>query len=222
MTISTHQKAERRYLPRRLADRAINDLYKTFSTPHCHSCLERTDDAVLLLDSERRIMYATSQADKIMSRFGMPFTLVQKFTLPPSHKDAFRFAAFVNGKNTEPGPLILLLTGENDQDLLLLTCFRLPEPLTANLHAARYMVALRDPNHYPVRQWHFFTSQFSLTPAEARLCRALADGLTLNDYCTIWRVRISTARSQLRDVFAKTATHGQSDLMRLIYLFTRV
>jgi len=221
MTISTSKKAERRDLPRRMADRVANDLYKTFSTPHCHSCLERTADAVLLLDSEKRVMYVTSQADQIMKRFSISFTLKPKFTLPPSH-NAFRFANFASGKNTGPGPLILLLNGEKDQDMLLLTCFRLPETSTADLRAARYLITLRDPNHYPVQQWHFFTRQFSLTPAEDRLCRALANGLTLSDYCTNWHVTISTARSQLSSVLAKTATRGQSDLIRLIYLFLRV
>jgi DNA-binding CsgD family transcriptional regulator len=219
--ISTSKKTERHDLPRRIADRALHDLYKTFSTPYCHSCLERTAYAVLLLDSERGVMYVTSQADQIMSRSSISFTLIPKFTLPPSH-NAVRFANFVNGKNTEAGPLLLLLTGEKNQDMLLLTCFRLPEPAIPDLHAARFLVALRDPNHYPVRQWHFFSEQFNLTQAEARLCRAVADGLTLSDYCANWRVTISTARSQLGSVFAKTDTRRQSDLLRLIYLFTRV
>jgi len=134
---------------------------------------------------------------------------------------AARFAAFVNGEETEPGPLILLLSGEQDRDRLLLTCFRLPESSLPNMPVARYRVTLRDPNHYHARQWHFFTEQFNLTHAEARICRALSDGLTLNDYCAHWRVAISTARSQLSSVFAKTATRGQSDLLRLIYLFMR-
>lgn len=219
VTISTF-KAERRELPRRIADRAANDLYKTFSTAHCHSCLERADDAVLLLDNRRRVMYVTSQADQIIRRSSIPFMLQPKFSLPPSH-NAARFAAFVNGEETEPGPLILLLSGEQDRDRLLLTCFRLPESSLPNMPVARYRVTLRDPNHYHARQWHFFTEQFNLTHAEARICRALSDGLTLNDYCAHWRVAISTARSQLSSVFAKTATRGQSDLLRLIYLFMR-
>ena len=49
------------------------------------------------------------------------------------------------------------------------------------------MLILHDPSHYPSQ----------LTPVEARLCRTLADGLTLNDYCEKWKVAVSIARSQL-------------------------
>jgi DNA-binding CsgD family transcriptional regulator len=217
---STLQKTDRRDVSRRVADRVINDLYKTFSTPLCHICLERTANAVLLLDSERRVMYITSQADQILRQSNIRFTLMPRFALPSS-PNAARFSAFVNGKNAEPGPLILLQSGEKEQDMLLLTCFRLPEPAAANLHVARFLVVLRDSNYYPTRQWRFFTEQFNLTQAEARLCRALADGLTLNDYSSHWHVTLNTARSQLKSVCAKTSTHGQSDLLRLIYLISQ-
>ena len=60
-----------------------------------------------------------------------------------------------------------------------------------------------------------------LTPAEARLCRALADGLSLADYCEKYRVSAHTARDALKDVFDKTSTRRQVDLLRLIFLFTR-
>jgi DNA-binding CsgD family transcriptional regulator len=206
---------QRRDQPRRIADRVIDDLYKTFST-----CLERMADAVLLLDKERRVIYATSQVEQIMSRLNMPFALTPKFTLYEPAM-ASRFTAFVNGKNSEAGPLSLMLGGEKDHDFLLLTCYHLPAPPTPESHVVRYMVTVRYPNRYPVRQWHFFTEQFNLTSAEARLCRALADGLMLSDYCNTRRITISTARSQLSSVFAKTSTKRQTDLLRLIYLFMR-
>lgn len=151
----------------------------------------------------------------------MPFTLSPKFTLHhPRH--AARFAAFVNGKNHSTGPLSLLLEGENAKgDLLLLNCIQFPKSAEPDLQAARYMITLWYPNHFPSQQWLLFKKQFNLTPAEARLCRAFADGLTLNDYCEKWKVATSTARSQLHMVFEKTSTHRQCDLLRLIFLFSR-
>jgi len=214
-------QSERGDLPRRSADRAVDDLHKTFSTPQCHACLERMADGVLLLDNETRVIYATLEVDQVLKRHDLPLALSPKFTLHQPHH-ASRFAAFVNGRNREAGPLSFLLEGENGHDLLLLNCFQLPKPGEPDLKAARYMITLRDPNHYPSRQWQFFTKQFNLTPAEARLCRTFADGLTLNDYCEKWTVTISTARSQLHSVFEKTSTHRQCDLLRLIFLFSRI
>jgi DNA-binding CsgD family transcriptional regulator len=75
--------------------------------------------------------------------------------------------------------------------------------------------------NYPSGQWLLFIKQFNLTPTEERLCRAFADGLTLKDYCEKWNVATGTARTQLHILFGKTATHRQSDLLRLIFLFSR-
>ncbi len=220
MTCPYPPPPERRGHSRRSADRAVDHLHKTFSTPHCHVCLERMADGVLLLDSEARVIFATPQVDQIMKSHDLPFALSPRFALHhPPH--AARFCAFVNGRNHEAGPLSLLLEGENGRDLLLLNCFQLPIAAEPDSQAARYMITLRDPNHYPSRNWQLFIKQFNLTPAEARLCHMLADGLTLNDYCEKWTVTASTARSQLHSVFEKTATHRQCDLLRLIFLFSR-
>ncbi|MFA5922883.1 MAG: hypothetical protein WC856_16615 [Methylococcaceae bacterium] len=165
---------------------------------------------MLLLDSETRVIYATPQVVQLLKRCDLPFTLSPKFALyHPRH--AARFAAFVNGKNHSTGPLSLLLEGENAKgDLLLLNCIQFPK-------SARYMITLWYPNHFPSQQWLLFKNQFNLTSVEVRLCRAFADGLTLNDYCEKWKVATSTVRSQLHMVFDKTSTHRQCDLLRLIF-----
>ena len=113
MSITTPSfQSERRDQPRRSADRADDHLHKTFSTPQCHACLERMADGVLLLDSGTRVIYATPQVDQFLKRHDSPFALLPKFTLHHP-RDAASFAAFINGKNQEAGPLSLLLEGEN-------------------------------------------------------------------------------------------------------------
>lgn len=208
-------ETQRRDRPRRIADRVIDDQHKMLST-----CLAHMVDAVLLLDNDRLVKYASAQLDQFMNRSDMPFALMPKFALHDL-ANASRFAAFVNEKDTKAGPLCLLLGGKNVHDTLLLTCFRLPESSMPGLHTARHMITLRDPNRYSVEEWQLFAKQFTLTQAEARLCHTLANGLTVKDYCGKWRVMVSTARSQLSSVLAKTSTRRQSELLRLIYLFTR-
>jgi DNA-binding CsgD family transcriptional regulator len=57
---------------------------------------------------------------------------------------------------------------------------------------------------------------YGLTAAEARLAAALAAGQGLRDYATGSGIALCTARWQLQQVLAKTDTHRQSDLVRLI------
>lgn len=57
---------------------------------------------------------------------------------------------------------------------------------------------------------------FGLTPAELRLCIGLLAGLSPQQISDDSGVTIETIRSHLRAVFAKTNTHRQSDLVRLL------
>jgi len=57
---------------------------------------------------------------------------------------------------------------------------------------------------------------FDLTPAEARLAAALASGGALKDAASGQGIRVSTARSYLENIFRKTGTRQQSQLVALL------
>lgn len=59
-------------------------------------------------------------------------------------------------------------------------------------------------------------SLFGLSPAEARLARALCHGETLEEYAEEQSVKLPTVKTQLRAVFAKTQTDRQVALVNLI------
>lgn len=56
---------------------------------------------------------------------------------------------------------------------------------------------------------------FHLTPREAELATLLVNGLTLSQAAERMHLRTETVRSRLKDIFAKTGTHRQADLVRL-------
>lgn len=57
---------------------------------------------------------------------------------------------------------------------------------------------------------------FALTPAEAHLALALAEGRHLEEVANERGVTRETVRSQLKAAFAKTGTHNQVGLVRLM------
>ena len=57
---------------------------------------------------------------------------------------------------------------------------------------------------------------YGFTPAEAKLASALVSGQNLSDYEKSRGVRHNTAKTQLKQVLAKTDTHRQTDLIQLI------
>jgi DNA-binding CsgD family transcriptional regulator/PAS domain-containing protein len=63
---------------------------------------------------------------------------------------------------------------------------------------------------------------FGLSPVEARLAEHLYRGQTIAEAATALHIKVETARSYLKQVFAKTDTHRQADLIALFsqYCFT--
>jgi DNA-binding CsgD family transcriptional regulator len=57
---------------------------------------------------------------------------------------------------------------------------------------------------------------FDLTPAEAKVARALAVGATIRDVAIRHAVTPETIKSQLSSIMFKTGTHRQTDLVRLL------
>jgi DNA-binding CsgD family transcriptional regulator len=57
---------------------------------------------------------------------------------------------------------------------------------------------------------------FDLTPAEARLAQALARGDALEEVAVKLKIKMTTARTQLAAIFAKTQTRRQAGLVAIL------
>jgi DNA-binding CsgD family transcriptional regulator len=79
---------------------------------------------------------------------------------------------------------------------------------------APVLVFLNDPYVVDRTLATLFQGMFDLTPTEARLCSALARGLTLSDAATELGSTIGTVRSHLQRLFRKTGTNRQPELLR--------
>lgn len=81
---------------------------------------------------------------------------------------------------------------------------------------AAAMVLIGDPEKSPRPSEEELRERFDLTPAEARLARGLADGLSLEQAASHFDLRVGTVRTRLKSIFEKTGTHRQTDLIRLL------
>jgi DNA-binding CsgD family transcriptional regulator len=75
---------------------------------------------------------------------------------------------------------------------------------------------IADPETGHVSTTDVLEQLYSLTPAEAELVQLLAQGRSLDQVATARSVTINTVRSQLKQVFTKTDTKRQGELVRLV------
>ncbi len=75
---------------------------------------------------------------------------------------------------------------------------------------------IRDPDRRTEASRETVRRLFDLTPAEAALALALADGLTLDEAADRLAIRKNTARAHLRSIFAKIGVSRQTTLVRML------
>lgn len=77
------------------------------------------------------------------------------------------------------------------------------------------LLVVSDPDSTPPDAVGWIARRFGLSPAEARLAGAVIDGIPLADAAEQSGIRLSTARTRLKTIQAKTGCHRQLDLVRL-------
>lgn len=78
------------------------------------------------------------------------------------------------------------------------------------------VIFLCDPKQKQIADPRILMETYALTRSEAIVAAMLVDGNSLEDIAEKLGVEMSTARSHLKRVFAKTDTHRQSDLVRML------
>lgn len=101
------------------------------------------------------------------------------------------------------------------RDFLLIAC-ALPAKSSAERDAAQIAVFISDPVMQPELPSRVLADLFELTPTEAAVARALAHGRRTDQVADDLGVSQTTVAFHLRNLFDKTGTRRQADLVALI------
>jgi DNA-binding CsgD family transcriptional regulator len=80
---------------------------------------------------------------------------------------------------------------------------------------ATVLLVIFNPDHVQRTPVGWLAHQFGLTPSEQRLTEAIVNGVPLTEAAEQLGIRVSTARTRLKTIQAKTDCHRQVDLVRL-------
>lgn len=178
---------------------------------------------VFLLDVAGRLVHRNEAAETALTT-GMPLRLVHGALSSSRPPEAAAIAA-TTARIAAPAPLNI---GTRTEDVPLgdppgaegrLLFYRLSSggsfsPLPGR---AAVLVLWNRPNDHALPPDTLLRARWGLTVAEAALSLALAGGERMADIAARNAVSAETLRTQLKNVFAKTSTHRQADLMRLLH-----
>ncbi len=78
------------------------------------------------------------------------------------------------------------------------------------------MLFITELDQPAVNMGHTLAHQFSLTPTEAQVASMLIEGMTKQQMCMQLKVTTSTMAFHLRNLFSKTQTNRQAELVGVL------
>ena len=184
--------------------------------------LEALHCAGFLVDGKGQVSQTNRSAQALL---GHGLTIVDGH-LTATHQDDTRdLAALVHSVAVETSerdvaPGCVLLRRENKQPLIA-RVIPLRRDAQALFSKALAIVLVTAPEHRTQTSAALIGKAFRLTASEARVAACLADGKAVSEISDELGYTIGTLRQLIKQVFAKTGTHRQSELSSLIQSYLR-
>jgi DNA-binding CsgD family transcriptional regulator/PAS domain-containing protein len=177
-----------------------------------HHTLDSLDFGVLFIDSASKVRHANSAAAAMLEAPGRHELLgTVREGLPADGEVAqlVNESALGKGGALSIGPAAGRL-------MVLAMPMSMPATNAAGDARGSVMVLLIDPNRRPEAALDFVVRGFALSKAESRILPLLLEGRSPTEMAALLDVKITTVRSQLSAIFAKTGTTRQQELIRLL------
>jgi DNA-binding CsgD family transcriptional regulator len=184
--------------------------------------LDRNPAGILLLDYSRRVVYANQAAERLCAQ-GDGLSLSTTGLSLAHRQDQERLRELVaqalstHGRNTLTDDGVMQVRRPSGKrPYLLLVASMSHRQITLSTLRPVASIHVTDPETRPRVSRQRLRSAFGLTDAEAQLAAALVAGDDLQSAAKRLGIQYATARARLAEIFFKTNTHRQSELIRLI------
>lgn len=168
---------------------------------------------VLVLDVDQQVRLANAPARRLLASSGVVGLVANRMILTDSH-DAIRFQVALRAALARPAAPhrhMIAISGKDGAPLLI-SISRLP----ANMGEPQACLIITRPTAAAEPDIHPLAEHFNLTPVEARVAGQLAKGLSVQDTANAMQLKVQTVRTYLKQIFQKTGTHRQVELMQLM------
>jgi len=195
-----------------------------FQSQHCaiEDLLEGAPIGVVLLDEAGEVIHANATARRIdRLRDGLQIVARRLRAASPADDRALGRAIteaidVARRRSVAGGSALAIGRASHENAFRVLVCPGPGVESRSPFRIAAAMVLVGDPDPALRSPLELTARLYGLTPAEARLARAVASGDSLEAYAEGRGVSIDTARWTLKQVFSKTGARRQADLTRML------
>jgi DNA-binding CsgD family transcriptional regulator len=183
--------------------------------------LEKLSVGVMAVDARATLLYANPTAERLLCSGGVLACSLGRLAAfdPATHNRLLQMihdAGMAGLGGPGEGGGVISLAHPEGRRLSVLICALRPYGLFPALADPAALLIFGDPDASASTSTQALMDLFGLTPAEARLTAALVDGERLDEYADRLKISVNTARTQSKQVFAKTGCGGQVELIRAV------
>lgn len=187
--------------------------------------LDSIELGVMLVDRSSRIIFANKSAGAVLEA-GDPLRRVGESLTASDVRQAVPLQVALSHAIADNNDGKAAAAGGRRASIVSIKSQRLGRSLVLSVvpaeeHAAQQgdvaaIVYVVDPRVDTTKQLQPVCALFGLSPVETRLVCLLTAGQTLQDAAKAMRIKDQTARSYLKQIFSKTDTRRQADLVRVM------
>jgi DNA-binding CsgD family transcriptional regulator len=203
--------------PASLFDRATEGRAAVYSGMHA-GALDAYAFGIVICDADRNVQFVNGAAEA-MARDGAGLLLLASRrlgALVPS--EGFALARRIREAASCGRGGAIRLTGRSGAMALLGLVTPLPRRLGESGGAGHALISLRATEDRPALSEATLAAMFGLSPAQASIALAIFSNRTPEEIALERGVRITTLRSHLAEIFARTGVENQRELVRLLGL----
>ncbi|MDJ0853083.1 MAG: hypothetical protein QNK04_32330 [Myxococcota bacterium] len=185
--------------------------------------IDRLPVGVILLDAEGRVVLKNRSVDQILDLRDGFFLDQGRPRVADSRENRSLQKLISEVSRSAPdiahagGSGVLCVTRASGRRAFPIWVGKLLAPAPDNrTDEAQSILFIADPDRGQISTTLVLESLYALTPAEAELVRLLAEGCSLDQVAEERGVTMNTVRSQLKQVFCKTDTSRQGELVHLV------
>lgn len=181
------------------------------------AALNRMDIAVFVLDAQLRLLHANAAATDLLERdtaLRLHGDQLLQDAVGGDRSLARLVARVLDASRATDNPHAISLPRRNRLPLLLTAAPFVPAAEPPALPPCAIVMASDPESYRPPRQ--LLMQLFELTPAEANVAQALAQGQALEDIASELCISVHTVKTHLHRLFRKTGTRRQGELVSLL------
>ncbi len=171
--------------------------------------------AILIVDEHGAVKYINTCAKDLLNTKIHSLTIKDDYLSAINFSDKSKLSAFITAATSQEEIRSAMFLHDEEVRQVFITPLPSTSSFIQNVTMPLALILITEPNE-TLSELQLMGKLYDLSPAELRVASALLAGKSPGEYANEVGLTLHTVRSQLKNLFSKTYTRRQSELVALL------